>query len=128
MKIQWVWTWTDHYICLQIFNLFYLPQLLRTFEVLVYSSLVPFILLGCVVCRVKYKELMPELLTANYSAPVSPLPSPRQADVELMQGRVSLPLHYKQPPFQSKYFTIFNTSPAGRVEKLLIWQCQSCLF
>ena len=35
MKIQWVWTWMDHYIFLQILNLFYLLQLLRTFEVLV---------------------------------------------------------------------------------------------
>ena len=97
-----------------------------------YSSLLPFILLGCWVCRVKYKELMPELLTANYPAPVSPLPSPRQADVELMQGRVSLPLqqprHYKQPPFQSKYFTIFNTSPAGRVEKLLFGNARVVCF
>ena len=71
---------------------------------------------------VKHKELMPELLTANYPATVYPLPGPRQADVELMQSPVSFDfapqlMHFKQPPFQPKYFTIFNTSSAGRLEK-----------
>ena len=68
---------------------------------------------------------MPELLTANYPATVYPLPGPRQADVELMQSPVSFDfapqlMHFKQPPFQPKYFTIFNTSSAGRLENLLI--------
>ena len=62
---------------------------------------------------VKHKELMPELLTANYPATVYPLPGSRQADVELMQSPVSFDStpqlrRFKQPPFQPKYFTILT--------------------